>query len=727
MFNKVGRYEIKGELGRGGMATVYRGYDPIFEREVAVKIMPREFLKDASFRARFEREAKTIALLEHPAILPVYDFGEEDNQPYFIMRLMAGGTLSERLKYGALSLDEIVRVMNRLAPALDLAHSKGIVHRDLKPANILFDIEGNPYIADFGIAKMLQQASSITGSGLIGTPSYMSPEQARGETDIDSRSDIYALGVILYEMLSGQQPFQADTPIAVVMKHLSEPVPRIMDTNPQLPASCQQILNTVMAKEREERFANAMQIAQSLEAISRNEPLPQFALSTEATRPHQPLDDAPNKKQQEQEAASPKITSLTSFKCPQCGAPIEIPSGVSSTKCGYCGASIIIPKELRAKIEATERKKIRKTDEPKVEIGIPSAMTPPPPPALPTYPKPLVGAEATATITVFIMSCIALTAFAAIVATTDLKRLRDGITDRITATPFFVIGDAATPAAASTPSTTRATPNTVAAPSVAALIVNGDNIFQDPQALSIDANNNFYISDGKAVRIFKFDSNGKLVHQWAVDTKSAYGSRSLVADRFGNLYVVQDGVILKYNAISGALQSTITDSNGAGFLDMATLPDGSFATTWYSSRDDIVRFNANAQMIFRVQKAISGQTDKPEKLLRIAVDSLGNIYTAGDDNGVIVKYSSEGKFLIKFGSAGNGAGQFQSISGIAVAPDRTRIYVSDIKGIQAFDSDGRYLGVSKPSGGFVRDITFNDKSELFGFISNKVYKMTLPK
>lgn len=722
MFNKVGRYEIKGELGRGGMATVYRGYDPMFEREVAVKIMPREFLKEASFRARFEREAKTIALLEHPAILPVYDFGEEDGQPYFIMRMMTGGTLVERLKHGALPLDEIVRVMNRLAPALDLAHSKGIVHRDLKPANILFDIEGNPYISDFGIAKMLQQASSITGSGIIGTPSYMSPEQARGEDDLDSRSDIYSLGVILYEMLSGQLPFQADTPIAVVMKHISAPVPHILETNPNLPLSCQQILNAALAKERDGRFANAMQIAQSLEAIARDEPLPQFPLSTDATRPRQPLDDDTlNKKRQEQETASLKITSLTSFKCPQCGAPIEIPSGVSSTKCGYCGASIIIPKELRAKIEATERKKIRQPDEPKGEIEIPLA-PPPAPPVLPTYPKPLVGAEATATITVFILSCIVLTAFAVILATTDLKRLRDTITDQITATPFWVIGNAATPS-----SSVRVTPITLAAPSEATLIVNGDNIFQDPQSLSIDANNNFYISDGKAVRIFKFDSSGKLVHQWAVDTKSAYGSRSLAADRFGNLYVVQDGVILKYNAITGALQSKITDSNGAGFLDMASLPDGGFATTWYSNRDDIVRFNAAAQMIFRVQKAISGQTDKPEKLLRIAVDSLGNMYTAGNDNGVIVKYSSEGKFLIKFGSTGSGAGQFQSISGITVAADRTRVYVSDLKGVQAFDSDGRYLGVSKPSGGLVHDITFNDKSEMFGFIGNKVYKLTLPR
>ena len=192
-----------------------------------------------------------------------------------------------------------------------------------------------------------------------------------------------------------------------------------------------------MAKEREERFANAMQIAQSLEAISRDEPLPQFALSTDATRPRQPLDDDTlNKKRQEQEAASPKITSLTSFKCPQCGAPIEIPAGSQFDQMRLLQRLHHHPQRIARQDRSNGKKKIRKTDEPKVEIEIPLA-TPPPPPALPTYPKPLVGAEATATITVFIMSCIALTAFAAIVATTDLKRLRDTLTDRITATPFL--------------------------------------------------------------------------------------------------------------------------------------------------------------------------------------------------------------------------------------------------------------------------------------------------
>src|SRR5512139_3208403 len=135
---KIGRYEVRAELGRGGMATVYRAYDPNFERDVAIKVLPEVFLHDPQFRVRFEREAKMIALLEHPAIVPVYDFGESESQPYIVMRYMSGGTLADRLPKGALPLDEAVRLFSRLAPSLDAAHSKGIIHRDMKPGNILF-------------------------------------------------------------------------------------------------------------------------------------------------------------------------------------------------------------------------------------------------------------------------------------------------------------------------------------------------------------------------------------------------------------------------------------------------------------------------------------------------------------------------------------------------------------------------------------------------------------
>jgi serine/threonine protein kinase len=264
---KIGRYQIKSELGRGGMATVYEAYDPRFEREVAIKVLPREMLHDPQFRVRFEREAKTIALLEHQAIVPVYDYGEEEGQPYFVMRYMTGGSLSDRIHKGALTLQEAARIMNRLAPALDEAHAKGIIHRDMKPGNILFDRAGEPYLADFGIAKLAESQTNVTGSGIIGTPAYMSPEQAQGET-IDGRSDIYALGTIVFEMLTGQTPYKGDTPMSVVVKHITEPVPHILDVKQDLPPAIEQVIEKTMAKRREERYATAREFAAALNAIA---------------------------------------------------------------------------------------------------------------------------------------------------------------------------------------------------------------------------------------------------------------------------------------------------------------------------------------------------------------------------------------------------------------------------------------------------------------------------
>lgn len=268
---KIGRYEIRAELGRGGMATVYHGYDPRFEREVAVKVLPSELLhSDPQFKLRFEREAKIIAQLEHPSIVPVYDVGEENGQPYFVMRYMNGGSLAERIKQKVMSVEEAARILGQIAPGLDEAHSKGIVHRDLKPSNILFDAKGTPYISDFGIAKLSQsQASSVTGSAIIGTPAYMAPEQAAGET-VDGRSDIYALGIILFEMLTGRQPYEADTPMAVAIKHITDPVPHILEANPSLPADVDAIIQTAMAKRKEDRFSTAVELVDALRMVGSN-------------------------------------------------------------------------------------------------------------------------------------------------------------------------------------------------------------------------------------------------------------------------------------------------------------------------------------------------------------------------------------------------------------------------------------------------------------------------
>ena len=249
------------------MATVYHGYDPRFEREVAVKVLPSELLhSDPQFKLRFEREAKIIAQLEHPSIVPVYDVGDEGGQPYFVMRYMNGGSLSERIKSKAMSIEDAANILGQIAPGLDEAHSKGIVHRDLKPSNILFDGKGIPYISDFGIAKLAQAQGNVTGSGIIGTPAYMAPEQASGET-VDGRSDIYALGIILFEMLTGRQPYEADTPMAIAIKHITDPVPEILEVNPSLPKDIDKIIKTAMAKKPDDRFDTSVDLVNDVRAV----------------------------------------------------------------------------------------------------------------------------------------------------------------------------------------------------------------------------------------------------------------------------------------------------------------------------------------------------------------------------------------------------------------------------------------------------------------------------
>lgn len=273
MPEKIGRYEIKGELGRGGFATVYRAYDPRFEREVAIKFLPPELIhSDPQFKMRFEREAKIIAKLEHPSIVPVYDVGEESGQPYFVMRYMGGGSLSERIKAQTFSVQEAVKIIEQIAPGLDEAHSKGIVHRDLKPANILFTSKNVPLISDFGIAKFSQgeTTGNMTGSAIIGTPAYMAPEQASGD-EIDGRVDIYALGVILYEMVTGKQPYTADTPLGLAIKHVTEPVPRILEANPNLPSWMEKVISTAMAKKADDRFFTAVELVETIKAFLRGE------------------------------------------------------------------------------------------------------------------------------------------------------------------------------------------------------------------------------------------------------------------------------------------------------------------------------------------------------------------------------------------------------------------------------------------------------------------------
>ncbi len=252
----LGPYRIISQVGQGGMATVYRAYHAAMDRDVAIKVLPSQLAESSEFSARFRQEARTIASLEHPHILPVYDHGETDGIPYLVMRYLDAGTLKERLEAGQLPLKEIDRLFSQLADALDYAHVRGVIHRDIKPSNALLDSRGNLFLADFGIAKLLESDKGFTGTGaLVGTPAYMSPEQAQG-LKVDPRTDIYSLGIILYEMITGRVPYQAETPLAVILKHINEPLPLPSSVSPGISPAIEGVILRALEKKPENRFAS---------------------------------------------------------------------------------------------------------------------------------------------------------------------------------------------------------------------------------------------------------------------------------------------------------------------------------------------------------------------------------------------------------------------------------------------------------------------------------------
>lgn len=254
----LGPYRIISQVGQGGMATVYKAYQASMDRNVAIKVLPRQLAESPEFAARFQQEARIIARLEHPHILPVFDFGESDGVTYFVMRYLEAGTLKTKMEAGPLSLNEIDRLFTQLAEALNYAHGHGIIHRDLKPANALIDESGNLFLTDFGIAKLLESASPrlTQTDAIMGTPAYISPEQARAEK-VNQRSDIYSLGIILYEMVTGSVPFIADTPLAVILKHISDPLPPPSIVKKDIPQPIERVILKALAKEPDDRYATA--------------------------------------------------------------------------------------------------------------------------------------------------------------------------------------------------------------------------------------------------------------------------------------------------------------------------------------------------------------------------------------------------------------------------------------------------------------------------------------
>ena len=254
----VGPYRIISQLGQGGMATVYKAYHASLDRYVAIKVLHAAFKEDPTFTARFAREARVLAKLEHSNIVPIYDFAEHNGDPYLVMKYVEGDTLKARMSHGALPMEEVLKVVDTVGGGLSYAHKQGILHRDIKPSNVIITHDNQYFLSDFGLARIASAGeSTLSQDTMLGTPNYISPEQAKGVRDLDARTDIYSFGVLIYEMVVGRVPFSGDTPFAIIHDHIYTPLPLPSKVNPNVSEDVERVLLKALAKDRDDRFADA--------------------------------------------------------------------------------------------------------------------------------------------------------------------------------------------------------------------------------------------------------------------------------------------------------------------------------------------------------------------------------------------------------------------------------------------------------------------------------------
>jgi serine/threonine protein kinase len=264
----VGPYSVIEQLGQGGMSTVFKAYHAALDRYVALKVLHPAFNEDASFKARFQREERMVAMLEDPHIVPIYDCAEHENRPYLVMKYIEGDALKARLNDSPLNAEEIAKVVEDIGSALAYAYQQGVLHRDVKPSNVIVSKSGEFHLTDFGLARIVQSVESTLSSEIVmGTPQYISPEQALGKKDLDAGTDIYSFGVMLYEMVVGQVPFNADKPFSIIHDHIYTPLPLPHALNPHVPEPVEQVLLKSLAKDRAERYQNMNDMIHDFERV----------------------------------------------------------------------------------------------------------------------------------------------------------------------------------------------------------------------------------------------------------------------------------------------------------------------------------------------------------------------------------------------------------------------------------------------------------------------------
>jgi serine/threonine protein kinase len=367
---RIASYTLLEPIGHGGMAVVYRARQDSLDRTVAVKILSENLAASNEFLERFRREARTAANLRHPNVITVFDFGQDEHGvPYLVLEYIEGPTLADLMDAG-LDDSRITDLLDQIAAGLDYAHARGVIHRDIKPGNVLMTDDGRAVLADFGLAWLLEGAHLTLTGGVIGTPEYMSPEQATGDP-IDHRSDVYALGVVLYEMLAGERPFVADTPIAVLLQHLQDPAPSVLDARPDLPKAVGDVVARALVKDPSKRFASAGELARAFRmAFVQGIPPVAAAQSTaaegfmpslsgfashELATPSAAAFAGPESFAYRPSGAVSEASETPWPNCPDCGAVLPVGAGICP-KCKYMIPLDQLPKSSasRYKIEHRE-------------------------------------------------------------------------------------------------------------------------------------------------------------------------------------------------------------------------------------------------------------------------------------------------------------------------------------------------------------------------------------
>jgi serine/threonine-protein kinase len=350
------QYALEGEIGRGGMSVVYRARDLRLNRSVAIKVLPPELSHDPAVRARFTREAQTAAQLSHAHIVPIYDVGERDGIAYFVMAMLTGGNLATLLTYEPrLPVEEVRRFLREVADALDYAHQRGVIHRDIKPDNVLLDREsGRAMVTDFGIAWAMEASSRLTATGAaVGTPTYMSPEQAVGERALDGRSDIYSLGVLAYQMLTGRVPFTASNAMALLLKHVTERPKPISELRPETPPAMTEAIERALMKSPEDRWPTAGTLRDALSADAR--PAPSWR--SERVEPVRYVSPVPRSRQERRALDSRRADARYATPRPVAPVPVDA-AGLPVTGAVMHGDIVVEPAHLAA-LTPDQRKDLR--------------------------------------------------------------------------------------------------------------------------------------------------------------------------------------------------------------------------------------------------------------------------------------------------------------------------------------------------------------------------------